>query len=74
MSHYLSPNISLLMVENVGMKNKLMYPLTVAAVLPSVPEGTVAGKSLPAHPAGSSVLTGVGLTEGKLGAAAYERQ
>lgn len=44
--------------------------LTVAAVLPSVSDGTVARESLPAHPAGSSVLTRVGLTERELGAAA----
>lgn len=45
-------------------------PLTTAAVLPSVPKGAVTLESFPAHPAGPSVLTRVGFTEGELGAAA----
>lgn len=48
-------------------------PLTVAAVLSSIPQRTVAEESLPAHPARSTVLTRVGLTEGEFGAAAYSQ-
>lgn len=48
-----------------------MEPLTVAAVLSSIAQRTVAEESLPAHPARSAVLTRVGITEGGFGAAAY---
>lgn len=48
-------------------------PLTVAAVLSSIPQRTVAEESLPAHPARSTVLTRVGLTEGEFGATAYSQ-
>lgn len=44
--------------------------LTMAAVLPSVAQRTVTVERLPAHPAGSSILTGVGLTEGQFSTAA----
>ena len=48
--------------------------LTVAAVLASVPQGAVAGERLPAHTTRPSVLAGVGLAEGQLGTAAYQKQ
>lgn len=48
-------------------------PLTVAAVLSAIPQRTVAEESLPAHPARSTVLTRVGLTEGEFGATAYSQ-